>query len=449
MKKLLLSGLMVLSTAQAATIAVIDSGLDVEHEQIVPNLWVNSAPMALTLFKDVLHGWNFVDNNNQVIDRKLFTYFASSEADIKKYYEILAKQYLFQTTDEDRTWAMQMQRTPGFIPKVRSYGTFMHGTHVAGISVKGSENKAMGILLLKTNVQAEIQAAQAHKQDQVTESPWVKIDPLIDSVASGQMRSMVTIGQFVHLHKADVDNGSFGTGYTQALNFADYAFVNLIGRIPTEEEKKQTAIKLVKAMSEKAVDFVGAAPKTLFVFAAGSDGLNNDEFGTSPANVKADNSMSVAATFEDQFLAPFSNWGTATVDLAAPGMLIRSAVPGIGSLPVSGTSQAAPFVANVAGQVKDANPALTPKEIKEILMGTVDKKSFLKIRVKSGGLVNKDRAVLAADLSRKMSLAEAIAISLERMPMLVEATSDLVGEKSLQSMLGEIKPVEMPSMLEF
>lgn len=449
MKKLLLSGLMVLSTAQAATIAVIDSGLDVEHEQIVPNLWVNSAPMALTLFKDVLHGWNFVDNNNQVIDRKLFTYFASSEADIKKYYEILAKQYLFQTTDEDRTWAMQMQRTPGFIPKVRSYGTFMHGTHVAGISIKGSENKAMGILLLKTNVQAEIQAAHAQKQDQVTESPWVKIDPLIDSVASGQMRSMVTIGQFVHLHKADVANGSFGTGYNQALNFADYAFVNLIGRLPTEEEKKQTAIKLVKAMSEKAVDFVGAAPKTLFVFAAGNDGLNNDEFGTSPANVKADNSMSVAATFEDQFLAPFSNWGTATVDLAAPGMLIRSAVPGVGSLPVSGTSQAAPFVANVAGQVKDANPALTPKEIKEILMGTVDKKSFLKIRVKSGGLVNKDRAVLAADLSRKMSLAEAIAISLERMPMLVEATSDLVGEKSLQSMLGEIKPVEMPSMLEF
>lgn len=449
MKKLLLSGLMLLSTAQAATIAVIDSGLDVEHEQIIPNLWVNSNPLPIAFFRDAVHGWNFVENNNQVLDRKILNFFARDEADIKRYFEILAKQYLFQTTDEDRAWAMQMQRTPGFIPKVRSYGTFMHGTHVAGISVKGSENKAMGILLLKTNVPAEIAASKSVKQNQITESPWVKIDPLIDSVASGQMRSMVTIAQFVHLHKADVANGSFGTGYAQGLAFAEVAFVNLIGRLPTEEERKQTALKLVKAMSEKAVVFVAAAPKTLFVFAAGNDGLNNDEFGTSPANVKADNSMSVAATFEDQFLAPFSNWGTATVDLAAPGMLIRSAVPGVGSLPVSGTSQAAPFVANVAGQVKDTNPALTPKEIKEILMGTVDKKSFLKLRVKSGGLVNKERAVLAADLSRKMSLAEAIAISLERMPMLVEATSDLVGEKSLQSMFGEIKPVEMPSMLEF
>ncbi len=449
MKKLLLSGLMVLSTAQAATIAVIDSGLDVEHEQIVPNLWVNKSPLQSLVFKDVIHGWNFVDNNNQVIDRKLFDYFSSTEADIKRYYEILAKQYLFQTTDEDRTWAMQMQRTPGFIPKVRSYGTFMHGTHVAGISVKGSENKAMGILLLKTNVQAEIAASQSSKQDNVTDSPWVKIDPLIDSVASNQMRSMVTIGQFVNLHKADVANGSFGTGYAQAQNFADYAFVNLIGRLPTQEEKKQTAIKLVKALSDKAVGFVGAAPKTLFVFAAGNDGLNNDEFGTSPANVKADNSISVAATFEDQFFAPFSNWGTGSVDLAAPGMLIRSAVPGMGTLPVSGTSQAAPFVANVAGQMKDANPALTPKQMKDILMGTVDQKTFLKLRVKSGGLVNKDRAVLAADLARKMSVTQAIAISFERMPMIVEASRDLMGEKSFQSMMGEIKPVEMPSMLEF
>ncbi len=449
MKKLLISGLMVLSTAQAATIAVIDSGLDVEHDQIVPNLWVNSTPMPFGLFKNVMHGWNFVDNSNEVIDRKLFTYFSSTEADIKKYYEILAKQYLFQTTDEDRTWAMQMQKTPGFIPKVRSYGTFMHGTHVAGISVKGSENKAMGILLLKTNVQAEVAATKSNKQDESSDSPWVKIDALIDSVASGQMRSMVTIGLFVNQHKADVANGSFGTGYNQATNFADYAFVNLIGRLPTEEEKKQAAIKLVKAMSEKAAEFVGAAPKTLFVFAAGNDGLNNDEFGTSPANVKADNSMSVAATFEDQFFAPFSNWGTDTVDLAAPGMLIRSAVPGEGSLPVSGTSQAAPFVANVAGQMKDANSALSPKQMKEILMGTVDKKSFLKLRVKSGGLVNRDRAILAADLSRKMSVTRAIEVSFDRMPMIIEASSELMGEKSFQAMMGEVTPVEMPSMLEF
>ena len=30
------------STAQAAKIAVIDSGLDYKHEMIVPNLWTNS-----------------------------------------------------------------------------------------------------------------------------------------------------------------------------------------------------------------------------------------------------------------------------------------------------------------------------------------------------------------------------------------------------------------------
>jgi hypothetical protein len=31
-----------LSSAQAAKIAVIDSGLDYKHEMIVPNLWTNA-----------------------------------------------------------------------------------------------------------------------------------------------------------------------------------------------------------------------------------------------------------------------------------------------------------------------------------------------------------------------------------------------------------------------
>lgn len=447
MKTLLITGLLAFSSAQAATIAVIDSGLDIEHEQIVPNLWVNATPTTLGPFKNVTHGWNFVENNNTVIDRNLLTYFSSSEADLKKFYEILAKQMLFQTTDEERSWALEMRQTPGFIAKAQSYGTFIHGTHVAGISVRESENKAMGILLLKTNVQSEMTHIQDQKES-LEENPLEKIDALIESVASSQMRSMVAIGQFVNTHKADVANGSFGTGYNQARNFADYAFINLLGRLPTALEKKNTAIKLVKVMSEKALSFVSAAPKTLFVFAAGNDGLNNDEYGTSPANVKAENSMSVAATYEDQFIAPFSNWGINTVDVAAPGMLIRSAIPGSGTLPVSGTSQAAPFVANIAGQVKDANTLLNPAQIKEIIMETVDKKSFLEIRVKSGGMVNKERAVLAADLSRNMSIQDAVKISFERLPMIVEAESDLNAEKSM-NVFGAVEAVEMPSMLEF
>src|SRR5690606_14217780 len=75
----------------------------------------------------------------------------------------------------------------------------------------------------------------------------------------------------------------------------------------------------------------------------------------------------------------------------------------------SGTSQAAPYVANVAAQIKDANPSLKPVEIKKILMGTVDSKSFLKDKVSTGGIVNSERAVVAAQMSKTIGVTLAIA----------------------------------------
>ena len=96
---------------------------------------------------------------------------------------------------------------------------------------------------------------------------------------------------------------------------------------------------------------------------------------------------------------------------AAPGVSINSAVPGDQYLRVSGTSQAAPFVAGVAGKVLDINPALTPKEVKDIILGTVDKKEFLAETVATSGIVNNDRASRAALLSLSVSVTDAISRS--------------------------------------
>lgn len=96
------------------------------------------------------------------------------------------------------------------------------------------------------------------------------------------------------------------------------------------------------------------------------------------------------------------------VDIAAPGMLIKSAIPGDDYLEVSGTSQAAPYVANVAAKIKTANPLLRPVDIKSIMMGTVDKKGFLTDKVMTGGIVNLERAVVAAEMTKTMTVAQAI-----------------------------------------
>jgi len=122
------------------------------------------------------------------------------------------------------------------------------------------------------------------------------------------------------------------------------------------------------------------------------------------------------------------------VDVAAPGVAIRSSAPGNEYIQVSGTSQAAPFVAGVAGKIIDTNPELSPLEVKKIIMGTVDKKDFLAGKVITNGIVNLGRAIRAADISRTSSVDEAIKVSLNEV-------NDVPSSESV------LKPVMVPGMI--
>ncbi len=222
------------------------------------------------------------------------------------------------------------------------------------------------------------------------------------------MQLLEEIAAYVGNHKADIANGSFGTGFNQSKMITDAMFKLAFQRDPTKEESDKLAKYFVNSLILEGRNMVDAAPNTLFVFAAGNDGMNNDIYPTSPTNIKADNVISVGATYKYEFIAPFSNYGTEMVDVAAPGMLIHSQIPGNEYLQVSGTSQAAPFVANIAAQIKDINKSLKPKDIKRILMGTVDEKSFLTEKIKAKGIVNMNRATHAAKLSLTTDISTAI-----------------------------------------
>jgi cell wall-associated protease len=424
--------LLVLGTfsARAASIAVIDSGLDYKHDMIVPNLWTNANETQDNRdndgngYQDDIHGWNFAEKNSAIIDYK---YLGTFSPDCTKYFDIQGKYFLKQATEAEIAWMKEKQADKNFIKEMGKFGNFVHGTHVAGIAIRGSKNKAMGIKLIPTEINPFI----TFSNKEMTADRWDMLAQAFDALAAEQMKGLTEIAEFVNFHKQDVVNGSFGTGFKQAKMITDTAYKILFLKAPSAADSDKAAGIFMTALLKHGQNFVAAAPNTLFVFASGNDGMSNDAFGTSPANVKADNVITVGATYEDQFIAPFSNYGTKMVEVAAPGMLINSAIPGNAYLKVSGTSQASPYVANVAARVKESNPALKPVEIKKILMGTVDKKAFLADKITSGGIVNLGRAVTAAELTRSTSVSEAISRSLVQVKDVEYASASLDVSKKL------------------
>lgn len=130
-----------------------------------------------------------------------------------------------------------------------------------------------------------------------------------------------------------------------------------------------------------------AAVDQLFVAAAGNSGNSADLRPEYPGAYKVENVISVAATDEGDRLANFSNYGGASVHIAAPGVFIVSTYPPATTKSLSGTSMAAPVISGVAAMLLSVRP-MQPKEIKEILFATAERPRPLKNKLISSGRVS-------------------------------------------------------------
>lgn len=135
----------------------------------------------------------------------------------------------------------------------------------------------------------------------------------------------------------------------------------------------------------------------LLVASAGNDSTNTDVNQHYPSGYGSDRIISVASSDNWDNLSSFSNYGSQSVDLAAPGSNILSTYPGGGYQYMSGTSMAAPFVTGTAALMMAINPTLTAEQIRFCILNSTDYVNALSGRTATSGRLNIHRAAELAN----------------------------------------------------
>jgi len=214
-----------------------------------------------------------------------------------------------------------------------------HGTHVAGIiAARGNNN----IGVTGVNWRAKIMGLK-----------------FIDANQIGTTSNAIKALNYAVAMGVRISNNSWGGGgYSQAL-FDSLVAANQAGHI--------------------------------FIAASGNNGLNSDDPANSqhyPSSYTLENVISVTATDEFDTLGGFANYGSISVDLAAPGSKIRSLWLSSGYFNLDGTSMAAPFVTGAAGLLLSIQPSLTVREIRSAILNNVDPLPSLAGTTVTGGRLN-------------------------------------------------------------
>ena len=228
-------------------------------------------------------------------------------------------------------------------------GNYTHGTHVAGIAMEG-------------NPYARLLVARMEFGNTLIPDPCPSLEQ-----TRKDAKSFIETVEFLRRNQARVVNMSWGGSVNAIENDLE-----LCGIGKTQEERQKLAreyFSIGKAALEKAF---AAAPEILFITAAGNSNQNASFAEDAPADIVLPNLLTVGAVDKAGDEASFTSYGP-TVKVHANGYQVESFLPGGDRVAYSGTSMAAPQVANLAGKILAVNPALTPPQVIDIIVSTADK----------------------------------------------------------------------------
>lgn len=311
---------------EGTIVAILDSGVDVTHEDLASQLWVNEVEMNGTPgldddqngYIDDINGWDFADNDSTLLE-------------------------------------------------TGPYEGTEHGTHVAGIVGAAMNNGLGGVGVCPG---CKVMVLKVFEPED-TEPPVGK-DTMVGDVAPA-MKAI----DYAIANGADVINGSFGGSLVSSraerakIKQAIAAGITMV--FAAGNDNSDNDLLVAEDLDDDDVpDLLSPAypasydlPGIISV-AASNDA---DQNGYSSA---------CAARLTRSWPCSFTNWGHDSVDLSAPGVDIISSTPGNTYSTFDGTSMAAPHVAGVAALVKAWNPSYSPAQIENAIVNSVDRPSSLR-----------------------------------------------------------------------
>ncbi|WP_338408388.1 S8 family peptidase [uncultured Flavobacterium sp.] len=407
-------------------VGVVDSGVDVEHEDLISVIWTNKKEIPgngidddNNGYIDDIHGWNFLGditkenleydrilNNKNGVDEA--TYQDAKAVHDKKVAEsskgkVQLEKILEETTNADAILVKHFGK-PGYsVAEVNAIESLDSILKVSKSMMQRMLSFGMSVPDLKAAIQKDLDASIASLDQN---APMVNYREILgdnpEDITDTKYGNNNVMGpdkkEIMHgTHVAGIiaqvrDNGLGGDGV------ANNAEILVVRAVPDGDEyDKDVALGIRYAVDNGAKVINGSFGKAfsphkqwvydaikyaeskdvLIVHAAGNDAKNLDFENNFPNDSDdkkiefADNMITIGAlNFEygKKIVARFSNIGKLNVDVFAPGVKIYASTPDNTYRYLQGTSMASPNAAGVAALIRSYYPKLSAQQVKHILM---------------------------------------------------------------------------------
>lgn len=400
-------------------VAVIDSGVDINHEDLQGKIWTNKNEIAGNNkdddnngFIDDIHGWNFLgDSNDENLEMTRIvkkgddgsqTYKrAKAELDEKLAEMNQQKPQVDMIDKADKAVRAHLKKdtyTIDDLKKITTTDTSLNQSKMIMMSIatqagpsfqsdiKEYIKQVYDMLNYNLNVNFDGRKSVGDNPDDINNKKYGNANvkgPDVEEALHG-----------THVAGIIAQNRGNDLGGDGVISNVEIMAVRAVPNGDEYDKDIALAIRYAVDNGAKVIngsfgkdysphkDWVwdaikyAASKDVLIVHASGNDGKNVDvepNFPCDEVNNKefTDNFLSIGALNKEygpNIVASFSNYGKANVDIFSPGNEIYATIPNNKYRYLQGTSMASPNAAGVAALIRSYYPNLTASQVKHILM---------------------------------------------------------------------------------